>query len=146
MTEAAQTAVDAAIAAAVAVADAADAGDYATRQDAEAAIAAARTLLQAAVDQVRADYPTSGAPLVGRLKALGAGLLGLGRDLAEALATERITLQSERSLLDIARERYATDPDEDLVVWASRLRTLNPELPHPGRIPAGTELEVYLAR
>lgn len=137
--------VAAAVAAATLVADAADAGLYATRQAAESAIAAARTAIQTAIDAVRTAYPVTGFPVVQHLKALAAGLLELGRTLAEALATETITLLSERGLLDLARERYADAADGDLVGWAVKLHALNPTLPTPTRIPSGTTLTVYLA-
>jgi hypothetical protein len=139
------TLVDAATANATAVSEASDAGEYATRQAAEQAIAAARTSIQAAIDAARSAYPSTGFALVTALKALAASLLDLNRDLAEALQTETITLASEHSLLAIARSRYATATDGDLVAWAERLWALNPNLVNPTRIPSGTQLVVYVS-
>lgn len=136
--------IAAAVDEATAVADASDAGDYLTRQEAEAAIAAARGTIQTAIDAVRAAHPFSGYPTVRALKALAARLLDLDRALADELEIVEITLSAERGLLDVARERYGPDGENDVVARAEALFALNAELVNPNRVPAGAVLRVYV--
>lgn len=137
--------VAAAVTSAQAVANNANDGVYLTRGQADAAIAEARSAIQDAIEAViQAASSTSAYPVVTKLRVLAAALLGLGNSLAEDLEVEVITLRSERSILDIARERYATAANPDVLGWAEKLHALNPRLPNPLRIAPGTEVSVYV--
>ena len=140
----ARTAVATAVAAAIAVADASDAGLYLTRQALEAAIAGARALLAAAITAANEAWAVEAVPLVRRLREVAARLLDLDRSLAEALRTTTLVLPTERGILDLAVEHYTDAEEATVLVWAQRLLHLNPQLPNPMRIPAGTQVVVYV--
>lgn len=134
--------VTAAVEASVAVADAAEAEEYSTSQEAEAAINAARTAIQSAIDGARSEMGNLAFPVVDPLKALAAQLLQLRGALVSALQTREVQLEGERSLMDLALELYPQD--EDVPGRAEELRALNPWIRNPLRIPAGTTVLAYV--
>lgn len=139
-----QALIAAAVESAVAVADASDAGVYLTRQQVEAAIAAARTEIQAAIDAVRVEHGLDAFPVVRKLKLLAARLLDLNRALAEDLGTVDVELLSERGVLDLALERFGLTGDNDVVARAGDILALNPQLPRPTRVDTGTTVVVHV--
>lgn len=140
----AQASIAAAVTAARAVAQASRDEEYTTRQQAEAAISEVRTLIQTACTDAIAAWGNDAYTVVRMLKALAASLLDLDRALAEELQTREVVLTTERSLLDLARQLYASGPDTDIVAWAARLAVLNPGLRDINRIRAGTTVLAYV--
>ena len=126
------------------MASASNADEYSTRQQAEAAIGAARSAIQAAIDAARDEYGIPAYPVVKALRELAARLLDLDRALAEELQTMEYTVVSERSLVDLALQLYGTSEDTDILQRVRDLHTLNPGLQNPVRIPTGTTLVVYV--
>lgn len=122
---------------ALAVAARAAADEYSSRRAVEAATAAARTTIQAAIDEGLA-VGVDAWPAVTALRRLAARLLDLSRALAEDLATMTITLTSERGVVDLALSLYGDG------LRAVEIVTLNPSVSHPHRMPAGTDLTVYV--
>lgn len=127
--------VQAAIAAAATVADKVSTGELVTRPEVAAAVADVRQQLQAAMVEVEA-YGSAGAPLRRRVQAVAARLLDLVEAAAPPRRTVTITLRTDRSLIDVARELHGDGSR------AGELRELN-TVRWPARVPAGTVLVVY---
>lgn len=143
MTTDAKTLISTAVDTALAVSAASAAEEYATKQQAEAAIGLARTAIQAAIDATRLEYGILAFPTVKALRELAARLLDLDRALAEELQTLDYTLISERSLLDLALQLYGSSSEPDIIDRVRSLHALNPQLAHPLRLSAGSTVVVY---
>lgn len=131
------------IAAAIVDADAviatAKAGGYATVVEVDAAVMAVRGTLAPLLSRVSVEWGVDGQPLHAALRHLAARLLDLRSAVSDATTTVDEELDRPASLVELAVKHY-----RDFSRW-TELAALNPNLAHPGIIPAGTTV-VRLAR
>lgn len=127
-----RAAITAAIAEANTVIAAAKAGAYTTVAEGEQAINSVRAQLHTLITQVCTYWGADGNATVRELRALGARLLDLRGLIKDTNATVTEVLTRTSSLISLAVEWHG-----DYTRW-TEIAALNPRLPHPGRIVAGT--------
>lgn len=123
-----------ALASAARVIATAKAGGYTTIASGETAINGVRAQLHNLIPEICSLWGADGNASVRALRALGGSLLDLRALLTDTDATIIETLAVETSLIRLATTWYG-----DFSRY-TELADLNPHLPTPGRIPAGTEI------
>lgn len=130
--------ITAAIAAADGVTTRALAEEYTTMAEVEADIMGVRALIAPLLPRISTQWGADGHPLHASLRQLAARLLDLQTAVGDDAATVEEETDRPTSLIELAVRHY-----QDFGRWTD-LALLNPNLSHPGSIPAGTTVVRYV--